>query len=373
MMSFMDLSNIFNIDENGSEDSFSFSLSSPTDATPKEVNGSIGESLQRVLDSNFGGEKSKIVQYPGRLNFACPYCGDSHNDTWKKRGNIYLKNYMFKCFNCGKVAGVNRFFKDHSVELSAAHINYIISNQDTFSVNDKAIDPYFLHDKEGLIKIAIDRKTIEEKYGLVLIDKSKIFVWLNKRLQPEFTKFSWSEKKQQLFIFHIIPGTSKVLGFQIRNFVSQPKYMTFKLSKIYEQLGFEVPQDMTEIDKISTSFGILELSLNKPITVFEGPLDSFMYRNSSATCGDKNDFPLEAENVRFFYDYDEAGRKSSLKKMEEGKQVFLWKKFLQDAKIPQSTHKMDLSDVLVYAKRKGIVLPKFNEYFSDSKYDAYWI
>jgi hypothetical protein len=29
--------------------------------------------------------------------------------------------------------------------------------------------------------------------------------------------------------------------------------------------------------------------------------------------------------------------------------------------------------VLVYAKRKGIVLPKFNEYFSNSRYDAYWI
>ena len=118
---------------------------------------------------------------------------------------------------------------------------------------------------------------------------------------------------------------------------------------------------------VSPSFGILELNLSKPITVFEGPLDSFMYRNSSATCGDKNDFPLEAENVRFFYDYDEAGRKSSLKKLEEGKQVFLWKKFLQDANIPESTHKMDLSDVLVYAKRKGIVLPKFNEYFSNSR------
>lgn len=369
----MDLSNIFNINENGSEGSFSFSLSSNSDAKPEDVNISLKDSLQSVLNKRFSGERTKIVPYGGRLNFACPYCGDSHADSYKKRGNIYFANYMFKCFNCGKTSGVTRFFKDHSVELTVSHINYIVTHQTTSTVHENTIDPYFLYDKEKLVEYAIDRKTIEEKFGLVPIDRSKIFVWLRKRWQPEYTKFSWNEKKQQLYIFHIIPETTKVLGFQIRNFVSYPKYMTFKLSKIYELLGYATPQDMTEIDKISTSFGILNLDLSRPITVFEGPLDSFLFKNASATCGDKNHFPLDSANVRYFYDYDDPGRTASLKKLEEGKSVFLWKKFLQDSKIPETNKKMDLSDIIVYSKRKGIILPKFNEYFSDSKYDAYWI
>ena len=373
-MNFMDLSNIFEInDENGPKNSFSFSLNSNEEVSRDDVNSSIATSVQTILNKSFSGEKTRIVSYRGRLNFACPYCGDSHGDHYKKRGNVYLANYMFKCFNCGKTTGVSKFLKDHSIDLKASQTNYIISNTNSGHVYDKTIDPYFLYDKEALILVAIDRKTIEEKFGLVPIDRSKIHVWLSKRLQTEFTKYSWNEKRQQLYIFHMIPETTKVLGYQIRNFITYPKYMTFKLSKIYEQLGYEITDELIEIDKISSSFGILNLELSKPITVFEGPLDSFLFKNSVATCGDKNDFPMDTENVRFFYDYDEAGRKCSIQKMQEGKKVFLWKKFLHDAKIPESTKKLDLSDILVYAKRKGITLPKFNEYFSDSRYDLYWI
>lgn len=373
-MNYMEAYNKPNLSENESKDSFSFSVSTNmNDASPEEVNLNVKDSLQRVLNSRFSGERTRIAHYKGRINFACPYCGDSHQDSHKKRGNIYFQNYMFKCFNCGKTSGVTRFFRDHSVELTTAHMNFIATNQITNSIHENAIDPYFLFDKESLTKLGIERKAIEEKFGLVPIDRKKIFSWLNKRLQPEFTKFSWNEKKQQLYIFHIIPETTKVLGFQLRNFVSYPKYMTFKLSKIYDIMGYEHPEDLTEIDKISTSFGILNLDLSKPITVFEGPLDSFLYKNSSATCGDKKEFPLEAENVRYFYDYDEAGKKASMKKLAEGKKVFLWKKFLQDAKIPESSKKLDLSDIVTYAKRKGIALPKFNEYFSNSHYDTYWI
>lgn len=373
-MSFMGLSNIFEINEENEPDgSFSFSLSNEKEVNRQDIDKTITSSIQHILNKSFAGEKTRIAPYRGRLNFACPYCGDSHADHHKKRGNVYLANYMFKCFNCGKTTGVSKFLKDHSVDLKMSEITYIITNTNNGTVYDKTIDPYFLYDKEGLVKLAIDRRTIEEKFGLVPIDRSKIYIWLSKRLQSDFTKYSWNEKKQQLYIFHIIPETTKVLGYQIRNFSSYPKYMTFKLSKVYEQLGYETTDELTEIDKISTSFGILNLELSKPITVFEGPLDSFLFKNAVASCGDKNDFPLETENVRFFYDCDDPGRKCSIQKIKEGKKVFLWKKFLQDSKIPESTKKLDLSEILVYAKRKGIKLPNFNEYFSDSHYDLYWI
>lgn len=37
-----------------------------------------------------------------RLNFRCPYCGDSKKDKLKTRGWFYYKTDSFNCFNCGK-------------------------------------------------------------------------------------------------------------------------------------------------------------------------------------------------------------------------------------------------------------------------------
>jgi hypothetical protein len=73
------------------------------------------------------------------------------------------------------------------------------------------------------------------------------------------------------------------------------------------------------------------------------------------------------------YDYDIAGRDASMDKLQNGYPVFLWKRYLEDSGIPHGNKKIDLTDLLVYAKRKGIQLPRFSEYFSRDRYDAYWI
>jgi hypothetical protein len=186
--------------------------------------------------------------------------------------------------------------------------------------------------------------------------------------------FSWNQDREQLYIFHLIPDTNLVLGFQIRNFKSQPKYMTYRLSKIYEMFDKEITEDIEEIDHISTTFGILEANLSIPITVFEGPLDSFLYKNSVATCSTNIDVPVDLSTLRYFFDYDKAGRDASIQKLREGKPVFLWKKFFKEAHIDEPTNKkMDLTDLIVLAKRKGISLPRLSNYFSNDKYDAYWI
>jgi hypothetical protein len=175
----------------------------------------------------------------------------------------------------------------------------------------------------------------------VPLDRTKIYVYLQKRLQPDLTKFSWNEEKQQLYIFHLIPETTKVLGYQIRNFKYQPKYMTFKLSKIYEDFAMEVPDEVYEIDDISTTFGILSLDFSKPVTVFEGPLDAFLYRNSAATCSSNIDFPIELSTLRYMYDCDKAGKTAAMEKIQKGTPVFLWRKLLADTGI-QTINKMDL-------------------------------
>ena len=61
------------------------------------------EDLVRViLGKEFQGNPAKQIVYKAgnRLNFSCPYCGDSH-DAKKKRGNFYMDTMAYKCYNGG--------------------------------------------------------------------------------------------------------------------------------------------------------------------------------------------------------------------------------------------------------------------------------
>jgi hypothetical protein len=71
--------------------------------------------VQSILNENFNGPKTEIKHQRDRLNFACPYCGDSSN-VYKKRANIYWKNLIYHCFNdgCGKHTNIVNFFKDYN-------------------------------------------------------------------------------------------------------------------------------------------------------------------------------------------------------------------------------------------------------------------
>jgi hypothetical protein len=359
-------------DERGN---LSFSFLSNETVTAQSLLAKTRSSLQLILNRRFSNsEKREVYDKHGRLNFACPYCGDSHEDSRKKRGNLYYgASFYYKCYNCNKYRSIDQFLKDFSETLNADEI-VLAREMEKKEISGKiAIDPMLFLDKANLMRYAIDREVIEEKQNLVPLDRSKIYIYLQKRLQPVMGRFSWNEEKQQLYIFHLIPDTNKVLGFQIRNFKSTPKYLTFKLSKIYENLKMEIPDEVYEIDDISTTFGILSIDMSQPVTVFEGPLDSFLMKNSVATCSSGIDFPINLGTLRYMYDYDRAGREASLKKAGDGKPVFLWKKLLTDVGITEPVKKMDLTDLLVYCKRKGVKLPKLSEYFSRDKYDIYHI
>ena len=71
--------------------------------------------IQEILNREFSGipHKTKIDRYGNRLNFSCPYCGDS-DEKRKKRGNFYLDTQGYKCYNggCGVFKSSLSFFYD---------------------------------------------------------------------------------------------------------------------------------------------------------------------------------------------------------------------------------------------------------------------
>lgn len=368
--------------EVGMQEAFQPSFLNPkkeinTDEFISKVETQIIEILTKRFPNN--SAKQQIAPKVGRLNIACPYCGDSSTDHWKKRGNLYLESFDYHCFNCGHHTNYEKMAKDFSKDIDISEINFLRETSAKASANRSVsgnLDPSLFMQSDIAEKWAVDRVELILKMGCTEARGTSIETYLRKRLQFDMDKFAWNAKAQKLLIFNLTADKKKVIGFQIRNFKAQPKYLTFKLERIYQEiLGLEIPedQDFAYTNKISTTFGIFNIDINKPITVFEGPLDAFLFNNAVAVCSVKNDFPFDL-NVRWMYDYDSAGKEAAIKRIKTGEQVFLWKKFLNTFQSEINTSKkIDLTDLMVFTIRQKLQIPNFENYFSTSKYDVYWI
>jgi transcription elongation factor Elf1 len=335
---------------------------------------------QKIVDRRFPNDiqKRKIrIHKNKRITFSCPICGDSMQSSWKQRGNIILEGkhkYYYKCFNCGEFKRVDQFFKDFKIDLSLDVISYISDNKGDFytSVGGR-YDISLLLDVSTIEKYAIDREELKSKFNLIEVKESSIWSWLNKRLQFDAKKFLYSVVGNYLLILNLTPS-GKILGFQKRPFQSfkgSSRYLTYSLTGIYELLKKEekVPD---EIDTLSQLFDICTINFNQSVTVFEGPMDSFLFHNSIANGGANKHFPLDIPR-RYFYDDDKTGRNNVLKRIEEGYSIFLWERFKHEYGLPfkpENDKKWDLNNVMLWLKNQGTPVPMWDKYFSNDPMDA---
>ena len=80
-----------------------------------EILENIQNKLQIIINKKFSNDsfiKRKIDKYHDRWNFCCPYCSDSRTNNRKKRGNLYLNDLRYFCFNCGYSTGINKLLHD---------------------------------------------------------------------------------------------------------------------------------------------------------------------------------------------------------------------------------------------------------------------
>lgn len=352
--------------------SFDSSLSETIDKniTTEEYKERIITLLEPILQNRFKEiPKHRIKVHRDRINFACPYCGDSMQSSYKKRGNIILegkhKNF-YKCFNCGTFKRVDLFFKDYRTDLQLDVINYISNNLGDFTTSTSGnYDISLLLDVNTIEGYAIDRQELKSKFGLVEIKESPVWSWLKNRLQYQEERFLFSPSKNYILILNLTPS-GKIIGSQKRVFKGFNKYLTFNIEKLYELMHItkEVPN---EISVISQLFGILQINFNKPVTIFEGPLDSFLFKNSIANAGALKHFPLDIP-VRYWYDYDKTGKEKAIEALENGKTVFLWDRLQRDLEMPYRK-KWDLNDLMLWLKQNNKRTPLFDNYFSNDPLD----
>lgn len=341
------------------------------------------ESLVReILAKQFPGNPGKQIVYKAgnRLNVSCPYCGDS-NDSRKKRGNFYLDTLAYKCYNggCGIFKDSISFFKDFSVysRLSGSErdeIKFILDEnrgKRRSVYGNVDISLFFEND---INEILISRSEFMEKLGLRNVFGSKIQRYIQRRHQKTDNRFAWDEKREKLFLFNLSPD-DKIMGLQVRNMQSikgSSKYLTYKLSGIYEKLlkvtDGETLNRAREVDPISHVFNIGTLDFTSPITVFEGPMDSWFWKNSVGLCSIENKFPFDVEGLRYWYDWDKAGIEKSMDLLSKGFIVFNWGKFLEENSITKNK-KWDLNDLVVHLRSTGKKIKRLDGYFTDDILD----
>jgi hypothetical protein len=343
----------------------------------------IVSTLDSILRERFSGEKAYIKPFKDRINFACPYCGDSHAGSHKKRGNIYWKNLKFHCYNggCPKPhTNITEFFKDHGKsfknrdELSYV-LDYIQANQVVIPSKDYLQIGIFEELKRGSIPL----DEIKEKLGLIHPKENpRMEAYLKARfMHYRMEYFLYDPRKDQLYIFNLTPDKKSAIGWQYRNFgkrTDEAKYVSYNMEKMHlavrEKMLEGNPETVIRLNTLSLFFNILLTDFSQMVTVFEGPMDAFLCKNSIALSGIDKPIAMfdDLPHVRYLFDNDRAGRTKMEELLKRKKSVFMWNKVVRDFKVREKVK--DFQDLISYCwKFKNDAFKNYDKYFTNSPLD----
>ena len=364
----------------------------------------IEEKVQRILNSKFARDsfhKRQIDHYSDRINFACPFCGDSLRDPRKKRFNIYLNSLSCHCFNCNHHSGINSFLKQFDEELSMEDKIQVHEIQQTSKKFERRISTNQSSFAFQLLdKLAVPKSVLFGMLKLITPYKSKeCSDYLNSRCISikQWKHFAYNEKTKELYILNI-NSNDRIIGMQIRQLDPNSKksrYLTRSLSKIYSDIfnkdiamlierllksmengdKYIMEEDGIEniqanLDRLSGLFNIMNVDMNSPLTIVEGPIDSLSLTNAIALQGATklNNYFDDLKMVRFLFDNDKVGKEHSLNKIKVNKKIFLWGLYIKKMNIKNKVK--DINDIVklnLYNKEV------YESCFSDDEFDAIYI
>lgn len=346
----------------------------------KEAEAEIREKLSVILKDMFpkSRERQRIKSSGGRLNFCAPCCGDSTRDERKKRGNITLTGKYantYKCYNCGMFMSATKFLSTYGDGLSVGCIDYlngISVEADRNSVAEASIS--ILYDMDKIERNAIGRDDLKRKLGLEECTSGEACAYLVKRRQFSFDRFLFNRQHGLLFLLNLTPG-GRIFGMQVsdlKRVPGKPKYRTYNITRIRrDMMKLDCDEITDDMDTLSMIFNIFLVDYNKVVTIVEGPMDSFLVKNSIALCG-------AGKNAGFFFRYrymfdsDKSGKEHTIEKLSEGCEVFMWDKYISDVGLPRKS-KWDYNDAVKWAHENSVTLPKIDGYFSNNEMDAIYI
>ena len=346
--------------------------------------------------------KQKINESSVKLNFACPFCGDSERSSHKKRGNLHLDTNTYKCFNDGCMIWMELpKFVSTLAEKYELNIPTIQDSKVEFTLNTthKSFLVEFLINQESHSNL-LSFIEIVNRFSLFPCssadENSKIGKYVRSRELiglPLFEKTCYYDSRQdKIYLFNLDMKSDKIIGFSTRDINPSATGLRYKI-KGYKELkenGLVTKlsdEYIQKVDIINSYFNILNLDFTKDITLTEGQIDAMFIYNCAATTGVTksklllNSLPL-TENIRILFDNDKAGIEQSIQYLKLGYRVFLWSKLVVDLKrkFNKDTYEIknklkDINDLYKFLKIRDSSLnyDKFNtiinDYFSNSPYD----
>lgn len=348
-----------------------------------EMKTRIIDKMIRVLHlSHSNPEKRQILEGRDRLNFACPYCGDSTTSHRKKRGNLYWNDLFIHCYNCSAHVSLDIFLKDFNENFEGEDrvdiLNYIKENKKNISTGE-SLD-FYLFDKAKELALTFDELALGFNIYPINSLTYRAYPYLKSRLlHHKLNRFAFDPRRNELYVFNLTPD-GKILGFQTRDLSGNngPKYKTWNLQRIYDRLNKTLDlseEDLDNLNKTSMLFGILTADFSRDFTIFEGPIDAMFMTNAIGLTGVKKQI-LEFNEIptaRYFFDNDIEGKTRMIEKLKSGQTVFMWDKFLKDYAIPHKKVK-DLNDLVKYEfdNRTGC-LSSLDKYFTNNHFDIIFI
>ena len=359
--------------------------------------------LQLILNRSFKESyRRKIDVYSDRLNICCPICGDSASDIRKKRGNLYLDSLSYHCYNCGAHMGVNSLLHRFDEDLSSEDKIVVHEIQQNSKKFEKRVSSGQTSMSMNLLdQLGVPKMILFKQLGIMSPYKNETASnYLKSRMIDisDWKYFAFNPQTNELYILNITPN-DRVIGFQIRQLDPnsiKSRYLSKRLTRIYsdvfnkdinyivekvlkkEPLGEKyiseedgIENIVANLDRLSGIFNIMNVNLNIPLTIMEGPIDSLAIPNSIALQGATKQlegFFDNVENVRYLFDNDKTGKENSLKKLKEHRTVFLWEQYLKEAHIHQKVK--DVNDL----QKLNLFKPDLAEKcFSDDEMDVMYI
>lgn len=363
---------------------------------------SILDFVKDVLKKRFSDTPIKqevLDEDPDKLNFACPYCGDSKKDPNKKRGNLWLVTNTYKCFNdgCMKWTPANKFIS-HFAQKYSLPIPSLKNDAKKIELGSetkrKSFLIEFLLNQEKNEKL-LNFGDIVQRFGLIPCSQapkeSPIHAFIERRglaTLPMFEKTCFYDSREdKVYIFNLDLRSGKVLGFAIRRIDDSwmgPKYDIVNYSHLNKNgLISEDDSFNRQVDAINNYFNILNVNFAEPVLISEGQFDSMFLKNSIATTGvSKSKALLDfIKNGWIVFDNDKAGKEQSMILLRKGYRVFLWTKILYSLKkkYPKQLRDIlkikDINDLYVFLLKNepDMNYEKFNnlitQNFSNSPFD----
>ena len=359
--------------------------------------------VKSVLAARFPGVHDKLTLEEGenRLNFACPFCGDSKVKASKKRGHIYLESNTYKCYNdgCMKWLSLAEFVSTLSNQYGI--ISSLFLDEEDFSVNyKKTTENHLVRFLTSHRKEMVSISDIINRFSLKRLDQipknSTAYKFAEGRgltKVKDFGDIMYADSMDnKVFIFNFDRRSGKVLGFATRSLdpFSDRKYLIKSYSEVSKIFSNSDSTELIEdANYLNNYFNILNVDFTQPLMVTEGQIDSLFLKNGIATSGvSKAKSILKAMgavDIKILFDRDKAGKTSMLSFIKEGHSVFLWNSLLAELKkqYPTQIIKLskikDVNDLFLFLNRQipELTLDQFQQvigkHFSTSVYDIAWL